>query len=184
MVKNVLVAYATRAGSTREIAESIGKILTESGIEADVLPVKKVRSIETYDAVVLGTAVRFGMLMSEMVRFVRKKKTALSMCPVAAFAVCLSMKKETPEHHIKAEFFLDPIKREIMLISEGLFAGKMDYSRLGFIAKFIVKKMVQSPEGDFMEPQKIEEWTQELAEHLLLDRTCETVIEKGTAVGA
>jgi menaquinone-dependent protoporphyrinogen oxidase len=184
LVKNVLVAYATRAGSTREIAESIGKILTESGIEADVLPVKKVRSIEEYDAVVLGTAVRFGMLMPEMVRFVRRKKTALSMCPVAAFVVCLTMKKETPEHHIKAEFFLDPIKREIMLISEGLFAGTMDYSKLGFVAKFIVRKMVQSPEGNFTDSQKIEEWAQELTEHLLLDRTCETVIEKATVARA
>ncbi|MBN1577179.1 MAG: flavodoxin domain-containing protein [Chitinispirillaceae bacterium] len=184
MANRVLVLYATRAGSTREIAESIGELLNESGMQAEVLPVKKARSFEEYDAVVLGTAVRMGMLMPEMVRFIRKKKSPLAQYPVAAFAVCCSMKKEISEHHLAAEGFLDPIRREISLISEGLFAGKMDYLKLGFFARFIVKKMVKSPEGDFRDWRKIQKWTEALIEQLQADQTKETVIEKAELVGA
>ncbi|MBN1309643.1 MAG: flavodoxin domain-containing protein [Chitinispirillaceae bacterium] len=184
MTKRVLVLYATRAGSTKEIAESIGALFTQAGVQAEVLPVKKVRSFEEYDAVVLGTAVRMGMLMPEMVRFVRKKKATLAHYPVAAFVVCCSMKKETPEHHATAENFLDQIRREIPLLSEGLFAGKMDYSNLGFLARFIVRNMVKSPQGDFREPEKIKKWTDGLVKLLQAGHTKETAVENPELVGA
>ena len=184
MPKKVLIAYATRTGTTREIAEGIGKIFIDSGIQVEITPVKKVRMLDGYDAIILGTAVRFGMLMREMVRFVRKKKTALSKYPVAAFEVCLSMKKETPEHHKTADTYLDPIRREVALLSEGHFAGKMEYAKLGFIARFIIKKMVQTPEGDFREWDMIEAWTRKLIEQLETVHTKATVIERTELVGA
>lgn len=166
MALKVLVAYATRAGSTMEIAQSIGRIFIDAGYETDTLGIKKVRSLEQYDAAILGTAVHTGMLMPEMVRFVRKNRMVLCRMSVAAFAVCLSMKPQTPEHHAAAKEFLDPVRREISLVSEGFFAGVMDYSRVGFIARFIVKNMVQTPEGDFREWDAINGWTRDLTERL------------------
>lgn len=166
MASRVLIAYATRAGSTMEIAQSIGRSFMDAGYATDTLEVKKVRSLEQYDAVILGTAVHTGMLMPEMVRFVRKNKMVLRRMSVAAFAVCLSMKKQTPGHHAAAKEFLDPVRREISLISEGCFAGVMDYSRVGFVARFIVKNMVQTPEGDFREWDAINGWARDLTERL------------------
>ncbi|MBN1577691.1 MAG: flavodoxin domain-containing protein [Chitinispirillaceae bacterium] len=183
MANNVLVLYATRGGSTREIAELIVKQLAASGMEAELLPVQAARSFDGCDTVVLGSAVRMGRLMPEMVRFVKKHKSRLSRYPVAAFAVCLSMKEETPEQHTTAEAFLDPIRREVPLISEGLFAGKMDYSKLDFFARLIVSKMVKAPEGDFTDRRKIEEWTEALEKRLEAETTKETVIEMPDFVG-
>lgn len=182
MSGKILVAYATRANSTREIAEIVGQILNNAGMLTETLPIKQIRSIVDYDAIVLGTAVRFGMLMPEMVRFVRKHKVALAQCPVAAFSVCLSIKKETPEHHITAEQYLDPIRREVALVSEGCFAGTMDYAHLGLFARFIVKKMVQSPEGNFINRDEVGAWAQGLVECLQPNMTRETSVEKPTAV--
>ncbi len=177
MPKKMLVTYATRSGTTREIAEGIGKILIEYGILADVIDVKKLKLLDGYDAIILGSGVRFGMLMSELIKFVRRSKAILLKYPVAAFAVCLSMKKQTPEHHQGAQTYLDPIRRELPLISEGFFAGRMDYSKLGLISRLIVKKMVQSPEGDFREWDAIEDWTRKLIEKLEIHNTKATVIE-------
>jgi menaquinone-dependent protoporphyrinogen oxidase len=184
MAKKVLVLYATRAGSTREIAESICKTFIACGMEAEPLPVKNARSPEGYDAVILGTAVRMGMLMPEMVRFVRKKKTLLSRHVVAAFAVCLSIKKETPEHHPAAGDYLDPLRRELPLVSEVLFAGTMEYSKLGFIARFIVERMVKTPEGDFRDWEEIERWTSTLIDQLNEEHLRETVVENVALIGA
>ncbi|MDH5280611.1 MAG: flavodoxin, partial [Thermoleophilia bacterium] len=52
----ILVAYATKKGSTREVAEEIGGALVKRGLLADVRPASEVRSLEPYTGVVLGGA--------------------------------------------------------------------------------------------------------------------------------
>src|SRR4030066_566370 len=56
----ILVPYATRAGSTAEVADAIGKNLAQNGAVVDVSAVKKVQSLNGYQAVVLGSAIRRG----------------------------------------------------------------------------------------------------------------------------
>ena len=65
----VLVTYATRLGATAGIAEKIGEVLTQVGLQADVLPVKEVRDLAPYQAVVLGSAVYSFKWRKEAVRF-------------------------------------------------------------------------------------------------------------------
>jgi menaquinone-dependent protoporphyrinogen oxidase len=57
MRPRILVAYASRAGSTAEVAEVIGRVLREGGPEVDVCPVGAVHSLAGYDALVLGSAI-------------------------------------------------------------------------------------------------------------------------------
>ena len=52
-----MVAYATKKGATARIADLIGDVLRCNGHDVDVLGVTEVRSIEPYDAVVLGSAI-------------------------------------------------------------------------------------------------------------------------------
>ncbi|MCX6571441.1 MAG: hypothetical protein NT006_08505 [Candidatus Aminicenantes bacterium] len=56
MSQKVLIAYATRAGSTGEIAKEIGDVLIAKGFAVDVVPVRKVRDISPYRAVIVGSA--------------------------------------------------------------------------------------------------------------------------------
>ena len=48
---------ATRHGATAEIAQRIGDVLAERGVETTVVPAEQVGTTEAYDAVVLGSAV-------------------------------------------------------------------------------------------------------------------------------
>jgi menaquinone-dependent protoporphyrinogen oxidase len=57
MRPRILVAYASRAGSTAEVAEVIGRVLREGGPEVDVCPVGAVHSLAGYDALVFGSAI-------------------------------------------------------------------------------------------------------------------------------
>ena len=184
MPNKILITYATRAGSTLGIAEAVGKTLVESDIQADILPVKEVASFEGYDAIILGTAVRMGRLMPEMIQFAKKNKILLSRYPVAAFAVCLGMKEDTPERHPDAEKYLDPLRNEIPLVSEGFFAGSITYASLDIFMRFLIKKMVKAPEGDFRDWRKIEAWTHKFLERLEAETTKETSIEKSAVFGA
>ncbi len=57
MSARVLVAYASKLGSTREIAETIAQVLRDAGHRALAVPARDVRSLDDWDAVILGSAV-------------------------------------------------------------------------------------------------------------------------------
>jgi len=137
----ILVAYATRAGSTAGVADAIGKKLAQSGAVVDVKPLKNVQSLDGYQAVVLGSAIRAGKVLPEIIDFVKAHKGELHKLPVAYFVVGMTLREDTPEKRKTVDAYLNPLRAEITPVDVGLFAGKLDYSKLGFFEKFIVKNI-------------------------------------------
>ncbi len=156
--KKVLIAYASRAGSTAEVAEAIGQVLRGRGISADVVPAGQVAGVSTYRAVIIGSAIRMGKWLPEAARFVERNQAALAGIPAAFFSVCLTMQKDTPENRSTVEKYMEPVVKKVRPLSIGLFGGKMDYSRLGFLDRFIVSKMKKVPEGDYRDWVAIRAW--------------------------
>ncbi len=83
----VLVAYGTRYGSTREVAEAVAATLEEQGIDTDVKTAREVRSLDGYDAVVLGTPLYMGALHKDVRALLEKNRAALEHTPFALFAL-------------------------------------------------------------------------------------------------
>ncbi len=54
--QKMLVAFASRTGSTAGVAEAVGEILTQNGASVDVLPMQEVKAIAPYGAIVAGAA--------------------------------------------------------------------------------------------------------------------------------
>lgn len=86
MGSRVLVAYATKHGSTREIAEEIGRVLDAAGLEAIVIPARQVTDLAPYDAVVLGSALYAAHWRRDANRFVTRHLEALRRRPVWLFS--------------------------------------------------------------------------------------------------
>jgi menaquinone-dependent protoporphyrinogen oxidase len=84
-MRRVLVAYASKMGATREIAEEIRAELERVGVHAEAHNVCEVVSAEFYDAVVLGTAVYAGRWRPEAVRFVKRHTGELKARPLWLF---------------------------------------------------------------------------------------------------
>jgi menaquinone-dependent protoporphyrinogen oxidase len=167
MTKKILVAYGTRAGSTAEVADAIGKKLALGGVAVDVKPVQRIQSLNGYQAVVLGSAIRAGKLLPEVRDFFKAHKEEFRKLPVAYFVVCMTLREDTPEKRKIVNAYLDPLRAEITPIDAGLFAGKMDYSKLGFSEKFIIKNVVKVPEGDLRNWQEINNWAEQLLPKLV-----------------
>ena len=70
--KPILIAYATRAGSTQEVAEDIQAAITAHGDQVEMLPINKIMGLEPYRAVILGSAIRAGKWSPEAVEFVKR----------------------------------------------------------------------------------------------------------------
>jgi menaquinone-dependent protoporphyrinogen oxidase len=159
MTGKVLITYATRAGSTAEVAQAIAEVLRarSEGENVDVAPVKEVQDLSPYRAVIVGSAIRMGSWLPEAVEFVTKNQAALDKVPTAFFLVSGYLKDDTPEMRAKVSAFLDPVRAMVKPGKEGLFAGKMDYSKITFLDRLIAK-MVKSVEGDWRNWDQIRAW--------------------------
>jgi menaquinone-dependent protoporphyrinogen oxidase len=161
MNQTILVAYASRAGSTMEVAQSVARELAARGYSVDVHPVKQVSNLKGYSAVVLGSAIRMGGWLPEAVKFVETNRTALAQLPTAFFAVHL-MNIADDETSRKARLaYLDPVRKLVTPQSEAFFAGVGDMSKVSFIDGQI-GKLVKSPEGDFRNWDAIRAWGQSI----------------------
>ena len=81
MKSNFLVTYASNTGWTVGVAEVIGKTLAENGAKVDVLPMRDVKDLSPYDAVVAGSAVNGGAWLPEAMQFVRGHQAKLKRKP-------------------------------------------------------------------------------------------------------
>jgi len=153
----VLIAYASKCGSTGEVAEAIGQVLCANGTATDVRLVKNVADLSPYRAVVLGSAIRMGRWLPEAVKFAETHRDALGRVPVAYFTVCATLREDTEENRRTVAAYMDPLRKIVQPVGEGMFAGKMDYSKLSFLNRMIIK-VVGVPEGDYRDWDAIRAW--------------------------
>jgi menaquinone-dependent protoporphyrinogen oxidase len=131
MNKKILVTYASRTGWAVGVAEAVAKMLVENGASVDVLPMRDVKDLSVYDAVVAGSAIRNKQWLPEAMEFTRLHQSELNRKPFAAFLVCmtLAMKNgETYRPHIS--IWLDPVRDLVHPASVGLFAGGLDINKI------------------------------------------------------
>lgn len=158
MTKSILVAYGSWAGSTAEVADFVGRTLAEGGARVDVKPVDSVKSLDGYAAIVIGSAIRVGKVKPEVMDFVKDHASEIKKIPAAYFIVCMTMKDDTPENRRTVNAYLDPLREVLGPFDAGLFAGKMDYAKLGFFARMAVQYFVKVPQGDFRNWEAIGSW--------------------------
>jgi menaquinone-dependent protoporphyrinogen oxidase len=82
----VLVAYASKYGGTRGIAERIAGVLSESGVNAVAQSITITTDLTEYDAFVVGGATYMGSWMKEAVTFARQNRDVLASRPIWLFS--------------------------------------------------------------------------------------------------
>ncbi|WNI14327.1 flavodoxin domain-containing protein [Actinacidiphila sp. ITFR-21] len=156
----VLVAYASKYGSTAEIARWIGDALTGERLRADVRPAAEVGDVAGYDAVVLGSGLYAGHWLRDACRFARRHREALLGLPVWLFS-------SGPLDPVSARYGIEPT-REVTRIAERVhaadhmtFGGRLVDDARGFLARRLV---AQGDGGDFCDPRRIREWALDIAD--------------------
>ena len=161
MNDRILVAYATRAGSTAEVAQTIAKALSAAGAAVDVCPVKEVADLSPYRAVVLGSPIRMGRWLPEAFAFLKAHQAELKRVPVAYFVTCVTLTSNTVENRRTVDAYLDPARAILHPVSVGLFAGALDGSKVSFLDRLMIKA-IKTPEGDFRKWDEIHLWGESL----------------------
>jgi menaquinone-dependent protoporphyrinogen oxidase len=166
MSDKILVTYATRYGSTQEVAEKVAATLRESGLAVDVHPAKQVQSLAGYRAVVLGAPLYIGSWLKDGQRFLTQQQAALEKLPVAIFSLGPTRADEGWEA-VRASLdaqvgkypWLKPVAVE-------LFGGKYDPAKLRFpdtILKIIPASPLHGqPASDIRDWDAIRAWANSL----------------------
>ena len=167
MGNRVLVAYATKYGATAGIAEKIGQVILQAGLQTDVLPTDRVSDITVYKAIVLGSAVYVGQWRKEAVAFLENNEKAMSKLPVWFFSsgptgegdpVQLMQGWQFPEAQ-------QPIADRIQPRDIAFFLGVLDMKKLNMAEKLLIKGL-KTPVGDFRDWDVIASWATAIADTL------------------
>ena len=148
MNDRIPVCYGTRYGSAGEIAENIGEILRNRGATVDIINLKKnkVKNLESYDLVVIGSGIQMGKWTKEPLKFLKKNLVILSRKKIALFVSCMTAAKPESCNQARRDY-LDNIAAdfpEIIPISMGLFGGLIDTSKGNILTKAIMQALEKS----------------------------------------
>lgn len=164
--RKLLVAYASRFGSTVEVAKAIAAVLVQEGAIVETMHVKSATDLNSYDAVIVGGAIQYDKWMAEAAEFVRIHKATLSALPVAYFFTCLTLSKQSQKAERQAmtyETKLGALVPQVVPVDVGRFAGVLSYSKLPFFMRLLAKgvfSLLGVKEGDYRDWDAIHSWAQ------------------------
>jgi menaquinone-dependent protoporphyrinogen oxidase len=168
-VSRVLVSAASQHGATAEIAQAIGQALSEQGLTVAVIPPEDVRSLDGYDAVIIGSAVYMGHWLDPAKELVNRFREALTDRPVWLFS---SGPVGKPSSKLAQSMDQDPadlprILEAIRARDHRRFAGKLDRKHLSLPQRGSLL-VFRGLEGDFRDWAQIRQWADGIARQLAL----------------
>lgn len=191
MTDRVLVAYATNAGSTLDVAKAVGEELVNCGARVETRPIAEVKGVDLsqYGAVVVGAPMILGW-HREAQKFLKANRAALANKPVALFATAMTVTKTAEpvppeavvdpkllkpaakagrlgfkERFTTLRHYLGPMRKsagEIKPVSVAFFRGKLDFGRLKFYQMLFVMLVVGAQPGDYRNWDAIRAWARDL----------------------
>jgi menaquinone-dependent protoporphyrinogen oxidase len=161
MSNRILVTYASKAGSTAEIAVKIGEHLSARGFSVDVINVESKPDPKDYQAVILGSCIRMGGWLPEMLDYIKANQFALNSTQAALFTVHMLNAGDDETSKAARIAYMDKVRALIPGSEEVYFLGAMDFSKLSLLDRFI-SKMVKAEEYDQRDWDQVKFWSETL----------------------
>lgn len=156
----ILVTYASKYGSTREVAEAIAKYMETKDYSLSVLPLGKVRSLSGIDAVIMGAPFYMFRWHKDAILFLARFAEKLPKIPTAVFAL-------GPFHDVESEWLEigSQLDKELARfpwfhpVEAKLFGGKFDPVSLTFPFN-LIPALKEMPASDIRDWAAIDTWAQ------------------------
>jgi menaquinone-dependent protoporphyrinogen oxidase len=133
MTADVLIVYASKRGSTEQVARRIGEVLRSQGLTTAIEPARDVRDLSGFGAVIVGGSIYVGRWHHDARAFLRRFRRQLEQLPFAVFA--LGPGRNTSEDYAASQRQLDRALGhlpEIEARTTAIFGGVIDPEKLRF----------------------------------------------------
>tara|TARA_Y100000591_G_C21454835_1_gene507905 strand:+ start:80 stop:607 length:528 start_codon:yes stop_codon:yes gene_type:complete len=157
---NILLIYSSTDGHTKKICE----VIKNSSINKKafkIIPIDKSFQINLrgYDKIIIGASIRYGRHNSKIQKFLKKNKDIIDSKKNAFFSVNVVARKpekNTPDSNPYVKKFLKKTNWQPSIV--GVFAGKIDYPKLSFINRHIIRFIMFMTNGP-TDTNKVYEFT-------------------------
>ena len=170
-MSSILVTYATKYGSTKEVAERMGATLKGLGHTVDITPAADVTDVGGYEAVVVGSPLYIGKILKDASAFFEQHQAALEAKPVAFFFMGPTKAEDDLD---AARVQIPPVLERIgwlTPVATEMFVGKYDPATLHGLDKLMTKPKASPLHGvsarDDRDWNAIEAWAASLPAVLL-----------------
>ena len=171
---NSLIIYSTTDGQTKKICE----VIKDNSINRDSYEIISLeeafhKELEKYEKIIIGASIRYGRHNPSVYKFIKNNKNTLETKKSAFFSVNVVARKpekDTPSTNPYIKKFLKKSSWQPKKL--GVFAGKIDYPRLSFINKNIIRLIMLITNGptntnntyEFTDWQKVKKFISEFDE--------------------
>ena len=138
---NSLIIYSTTDGQTKKICETLkNNSINKDSYEIISLNEAFYKEIEKYEKIIIGASIRYGRHNPKVYEFIQNNKHILDRKKSAFFSVNVvarKSEKNTPDTNPYIRKFLKKSNWHPKKL--GVFAGKIDYPKLGFVNKNVIR---------------------------------------------
>lgn len=153
----ILIAYATKHGSTREVADALADALRKQELDVETQAASLVDDLSHYVGVVVGGSLYTGRWHPDALGFVKRHHRALGSLPVAVFAMGPRTMdaREAAESRAQLGRALAQLP-DLDPCAVTIFGGVVDPRKLRF-------PFSRMPASDARDPDAIRAWAQDVA---------------------
>ncbi|MFW5987954.1 MAG: flavodoxin domain-containing protein [bacterium] len=149
-----LIAFATKHGATKNIAEKIAGKLDEN-VNLYNITEKNEISLSNYDKIIIGGSIYAGRIRKEVKEFCSNHiDELLEKDKIGLFISCMG-EGEKAEEQLKDNF---PDKLYKNAVATGALGGEFDFNKLSFFEKLVVKMVsgVKESQSNILEENIVE----------------------------
>ena len=135
------IIVGSKFGTGVESARKIAEMITDA--EIFICKKDKMPDLSRFSTVILGGSIYAGRIIGSLKSFVDKNRELIKQKNLGIF-ICSLESGEKAMKYIESNFGVDLEKSALSL---GIFGGVMNYSKLSFVEKLLISKMIKIPDG-------------------------------------
>lgn len=156
----VLIAYATRTASARDVALTAAETLRDAGHDVRVEDLKDKPTVDDAGFVILGSGIHAGSWYPEATAWVAAHAQELQARGVAVFNTCLCVLDPAAREQ-GLGYNATAVQRTGAAFSES-FAGRYVPAKVGFLRRLLMRSMRKSAQDHF-DPEAVRAWARSLS---------------------
>ncbi len=141
MAQKTLIIYSSGYGTTKEVAETIGKLISENNsTSVELQLIDSPQNLDSFDTIIIGTSIRADNLLANTRDFISANKSLLKDKKLAMFILCLTANSLEGQEKIITTYTqqLKDHYPDLDFKSIAAFGGKIDFQRLNPVMQSLI----------------------------------------------